>query len=155
NCAVLHPPLRNLDPAVVRAIVQACQDNLRLEVNYVSLANPSKDQRVIVPHTLVHTGSRWHVRAYCEKNKSFRDFVLSRFLGTPEPVTPSDITSEHDTDWNTMVDIIIRSDPRMKKEQRQVVEREYGMTRGALKVTIRGPLVKYYLDLLQIDDKVI
>ena len=155
NCAVLHPPLRNLDPAVVRPIVQACQDNLRLEVNYVSLANPSKDQRVIVPHTLVHTGVRWHARAYCEKNKSFRDFVLSRFVGTPEVVTASEITSEQDTDWNTWIDVIIRPDSRMKKEQRQVVEREYGMAEGVLKVTIRGPLVQYYLDLIQIDTKVL
>ena len=44
---------------------------------------------------------------------------------------------------------------RMKKEQRQVVEREYGMTDGALKVITRGPLVQYYLDLMQIDTQVI
>lgn len=155
NCEVLHPATRSLDPAVVRAIVQACQDNMRLEVNYVSLANPSKDQRIIVPHTLVHNGARWHVRAWCEKNSEFRDFVLSRFLGTPEPVTPSDITSQQDTAWNCWVDIIIRPDPRLRKEQRQIVEREYGMTKGVLKVTTRGALVQYYLDLMQIDTKVL
>lgn len=155
NCEVLHPAMRSLDPAVVRAIVQACQDNMRLEVNYVSLANPSNDQRIIVPHTLVHNGSRWHVRAWCEKNSDFRDFVLSRFLGTPEPVTPSNVAGDQDKDWNTFVDIIIRPDPRLKQEQRQIVEREYGMTEGALKVTTRGPLVQYYLDLMQIDTKVL
>src|SRR5690606_18059217 len=117
--------------------------------------NPNHDQRVIVPHTLVHTGSRWHVRAYCEKNRSFRDFVLSRFIEVPEVVTEADITPDQDIAWNTWVDIIIRPDSRMKKEQRQVVEREYGMTDGALKVTTRGPLVQYYLDLMQIDTQVI
>lgn len=155
NCEVLHPPLRNLDPAVVRAIVQACQDNMRIEVNYVSLANPNQDQRVIVPHTLVHTGTRWHVRAYCEKNREFRDFVLSRFNGVPEVVSASDVSMDQDIAWNTWVDIIIRPDPRMKKEQREVVEREYGMAGGILNVTTRGSLVQYYLDLMKIDTKVL
>lgn len=155
NCEVLQPPLRNLDPAVVRVIVQACQDSMRLEVNYVSLTNPNQDQRVIVPHTLVYTGTRWHVRAYCEKNRDFRDFVLSRFNGVPEPILPSDMTANHDTAWNTWVDIIIRPDPRMKEAQRKVIEQEFGMTNGRLNITTRGPLVQYHLELMKIDTKVI
>lgn len=35
---------------------------------------------------------RWHVRAYCEKNGDYRDFVLSRFRGEPELM---DDVSEH------------------------------------------------------------
>lgn len=40
--------------------------------------------RLIAPHTLIYTGMRWHVRACCEKNRQYRDFVLSRLRGVPE-----------------------------------------------------------------------
>lgn len=155
SCEVLQAPLRSLDPAVVRAIVQACQDQTRLEVEYVSLTNPNSESRVIAPHTLVHNGTRWHVRAYCEKNGDFRDFVLSRFRSVPDMVSEADKSQQDDADWNTWVDILIKPDPRMKKEQCNVIEREYGMTKGALCVHTRGPLVKYHLQLMQIDDKML
>ncbi len=155
SCEVLQPPVRTIDPRVIRAIVQACQDSMRLEVDYVSLNNPVSETRVIAPHTLVYSGARWHVRAYCEKNRDFRDFVLTRFRGQPTPVTPADISAADDVAWNTWVDVIIKPDPRLKKEQRHLIEQDYGMVKGALRLKTRGPLTQYQLQLMQIDDKVL
>lgn len=155
SCEILHPLPRPLDPRVIRAIVQACQDRMRLEVDYVSLNNPVSETRVIAPHTLVYSGARWHVRAYCEKNRNFRDFVLTRFRGQPVPVTPTEVTDAEDVDWNTWVEVVIRPDPRLKKEQRHLIEQDYGMTKGALRLKVRGPLTQYQLQLMQIDDKVL
>jgi predicted DNA-binding transcriptional regulator YafY len=155
NCEVLQPPNRLVDPRIVRSIVQACQDKMRIEVDYASMRHPQIETRVIAPHTLVFTGARWHTRAYCEKNKGFRDFVLSRFFGIPDSVTESETTSEDDTEWNTLVKLVIKPDPRLSSDQKKVISREYGMQRGALRLTERGPLVKYKLQLLQIDDKVL
>jgi predicted DNA-binding transcriptional regulator YafY len=81
---VLQVPDRSIRPEVLRPILQACREGLRLESEYVSLANPEVEIRVMAPHTLVFTGMRWHVRAYCEKNREYRDFVLSRFRGEPD-----------------------------------------------------------------------
>lgn len=155
NCEVLQPPNRLADPSIVRALVQACQDKMRLEVDYASLRHPQIETRVIAPHTLVFTGTRWHTRAYCEKNKGYRDFVLSRFFGTPDQITESENTIVDDCDWNTKVKLVIKPDPRLSPDQRKVIIREYGMQRGALRLTERGPLVKYKLQLLQIDDKML
>lgn len=47
-------------------------------------ATPEAEIRLIAPHTLVYSGMRWHVRAYCDKNHDYRDFVLSRFRGVRE-----------------------------------------------------------------------
>ncbi|MFP6808497.1 MAG: WYL domain-containing protein, partial [Pseudomonadales bacterium] len=84
NTEVVSVPARHIRPLVLRPIVTAARQNRRLEVDYVSIHNPDREGRVIVPHTLVYTGLRWHVRAWCEKNKDYRDFVLSRFRGEAE-----------------------------------------------------------------------
>lgn len=58
----------------------------------MSFTTTDDETRLIAPHTLVFTSMRWHVRAYCEKNGDYRDFVLSRFRGEPELM---DDVSEH------------------------------------------------------------
>lgn len=55
---VLQVPDRSIRPEVLRPILQACREGLRLETEYVSLANPAVEIRVMAPHTLVYTGMR-------------------------------------------------------------------------------------------------
>lgn len=108
-------------------------------------------RRIIAPHTLVFNGVRWHVRAYCEKNRDFRDFVLSRFHGVPELVGSAAQSEKDDENWQTYVTIRIKPDTRLSKAQRKVVAEEYGMKRSVLALRTRGPLVQYVLKQLQID----
>jgi predicted DNA-binding transcriptional regulator YafY len=63
---------------------KACRNSEVISVEYVPLAKPIPETRLIAPHTLIYTGMRWHVRAYCEKNRMYRDFVLSPLRGEPE-----------------------------------------------------------------------
>jgi len=152
---LLTVPVRDVQPAVVRPIMSAARHQRRLEVDYVSLHSPDREGRIIVPHTLVHTGLRWHVRAWCEKNPDFRDFVLSRFRGVPEIMEASDQGIEQDVEWNHHVDIVIEPDHRLSPAQREVVTHDYGMTEGSLKLNVRAKLVPYALQALHIDTKVI
>jgi len=151
NVEVLSQPVRDVKPQVLRPIMQAARQQKRLEVDYVSINNPDREGRIIVPHTLVYTGLRWHVRAWCEKNLEYRDFVLSRFRDTPEILGDSEHGAEDDTQWNEQVLIRIVADPRLSRAQREVVEADYGMDNGALEVRTRGKLVPYVLKLLHID----
>lgn len=80
----LEVPDRLINAEILRPLLKACREHLRLEVEYVSLANPEPEVRLIAPHTLIYTGMRWHVRAFCEENQAYRDFVLSRLRGVPE-----------------------------------------------------------------------
>jgi predicted DNA-binding transcriptional regulator YafY len=153
NVEVLSVPVRDVRPEVLRPIMQAARQQRRLEVDYVSLNNPDREGRIIVPHTLVYTGLRWHVRAWCEKNLEYRDFVLSRFRDTPEIMAESEHGADGDTQWNSRVTIRIVPDPRLSRDQREVVEVDYGMENGVLAVTTRGKLVPYALKLLHIDPK--
>jgi predicted DNA-binding transcriptional regulator YafY len=153
NVEVLSQPVRDVKPQVLRPIMQAARLQKRLDVDYVSINNPDREGRIIVPHTLVYTGLRWHVRAWCEKNLEYRDFVLSRFRDIPEIMDDSEHGVAGDTEWNTTITIRIVPDPRLRRDQRDVVEADYGMENGALEVNTRGKLVPYALKLLHIDPK--
>ena len=113
--------------------------------------NPDREGRIIVPHTLVYTGLRWHVRAWCEKHQAYRDFVLSRFRDIPDIMDESEHGIDGDSDWHTMVTIRLVPDDRLSPAQREVVEVDYGMEDGALVVNTRARLVPYVLKLLHVD----
>ncbi|QEY61787.1 WYL domain-containing protein [Metapseudomonas lalkuanensis] len=148
---VLKVPDRSVRPEVLRPLLRACREGLRLETEYVSLANPAPEIRLIAPHTLIYTGMRWHVRAYCEKNRAYRDFVLSRLRGVPELLDTSDFGREQDEGWNTRVQVVIEPDPRLKPTQKALIEVDYGMQDGRLVLDTRGALVQYVLQRYQID----
>lgn len=151
NAEVLSLPVRDVKPDILRPIMQAARQRRRLDVDYVSLNHPDREGRIIVPHTLVYSGLRWHVRAWCEKNSGYRDFVLSRFRGIPEIMDESEHGIDNDVDWNTRVVVRIVPDPRLNREQREVVEVDYGMEHGALEIATRARLVPYVLQLLHIE----
>lgn len=138
-------------PEVLRVIIRACRKNERIEVDYRSVNAPNKEGRIIAPHSIVHAGLRWHVRAFCEKNQDFRDFVLTRFYETPELVSKAVQSANDDTSWNTLVNVCFKPDERLSNEQKHVVATDYGMTDQRLLVQIRGALVPYLLQSMRID----
>ena len=150
---VLEVPDRTIRPEILRPLLKACRHSEVIEVEYVSLANPKPEARLIAPHTLVYTGMRWHVRAYCEKNREYRDFVLSRLRGLPEFERKTENLIGADEDWNTEVEVIIEPDSRLKPEQKAIIEVDFGMRDGVLMIPTRRALVKYVLQRFQIDPK--
>lgn len=151
NTEVLLPPARDLRPEVLRPVLQACRENKRVEIRYASLSNPVAEYRVIQPHTVVHTGYRWHVRAWCEKNRDFRDFVLSRIDDQPELVMDADHNTADDVAWNTRVEVVLMPDPRLTPAQRDLIARDYGMVRKRLRIETRAALASYVLQYLRVD----
>jgi len=144
-------PIRKTSPEIIRVIIQAAREKKRVEIDYMSLRDSSTETRVIVPHTLVCTHLRWHVRAYCEKNGEYRDFVLSRFRGQPEIVTEAFNFESGDEKWNTLVQIKIKPDPGLNNVQKEIVEQDYNMVGGVLVIEARAALVNYTLQALNID----
>ena len=120
NTHMLQLPSRKVDPVILRTLVQAAREQKRVDIGYISVNNPATDGRIIVPHTLVCTPTRWHVRAYCEKNGQYRDFVLSRFRGEPDLLNKSEHGKADDTAWNTEIELSITPDPRLEKLQQKV-----------------------------------
>ncbi|MDW7748534.1 WYL domain-containing protein [Halomonas sp.] len=147
NTEALPMPSRMVSPQVVRQVVKASREGQRLEVNYASFTSPMGEDRIIVPHTLVFAAGRWHVRAFCEKHRDYRDFVLSRFRGVPEPC--GDMLDDHglaeDEDWHTRVEVRLIPDRRLPSRERALIAADYGMDEGELTLSCRGPLVLYAL----------
>ena len=150
NAEVLTHPVRQVRPEVLRPLMRAARQQKRLDVDYVSVNHPDREGRIIVPHTVVYTGLRWHVRGWCEKNQAYRDFVLSRFRGEPEIMDQSEHGIEGDIEWNLKITIRIAADQRLTVAQREVVEVDYGMKNGVLEIPTRARLVTYVLQLLNI-----
>ena len=136
NVEVIAAPLREVPASLLRPIIRAMAECRRIDVDYVSLNNPDREGRIIVPHTLVWTGYRWHVRAWCEKNLDFRDFVLSRFRGDADLMDRSDHREANDQAWHTHVTLKITPDGRLTPDQQEVIAHDYGMTNGQLNLTV-------------------
>jgi predicted DNA-binding transcriptional regulator YafY len=147
----ITPPLRDLRPEVLAPITQAAREKKRIEICYSSLRNPIPEYRVIQPHTVVFNGQRWHVRAFCERKMDYSDFVLSRISDRPELTLVGDNTAEKDIAWQSMVTLELCPDPRLNKAQKQLIARDYGMTKETLKIQTRGALVAYMLQNLRVE----
>jgi|SRR5690554_206241 len=151
----LKLPARPVTAGLMRALAQAIRQQLRLEVDYVSLTNPNRQGRVIAPHALIQTGLRWHLRAWCEDKKQFRDFVLSRFRGEATLSGPATHTAAQDAVWNTQITLTFAPDPRLNKAQREVIEVDYQMQNGQLNIQTRACLAQYLLQEMRINTKVL
>ena len=138
---------------MIFASVCAARTQRRVEVDYVSLNQPNREGRIIAPHTLVWTGLRWHVRAWCEKNQGYRDFVLSRFRGEPEVMDQSEHSAENDAEWQTHLTLEIAPDPRLTPQQQAVIAHDYGMTDLRWTLNVRAKLLPYLLRLIQLDPR--
>lgn len=150
---VVQTLTRPVSPDVVRTILHAMRDKKRIEVYYRSLTTPDGEERCIAPHTLVSAEGRWHVRAFCERDRTFKDFVLHRFVSVPEiygdrleKASPS-----YDTEWDRIVEMVVTPNSALLLTQQQLVADDYAM--GAdklLHIPVRAPLVKYMMIALRI-----
>lgn len=143
-------PARKVNAEHIRKILQSAFTQSRLKIEYRSMAQPKPETRVIIPHTIICTPLRWHVRAFCENNQAYRDFVLSRFDGNLEIMGESEHSRDQDVQWNTFVNIELAPNPRLSLEQREMLIYEYSMDGGTITVKCRSALILYTLRSLNI-----
>ena len=151
---ILNVPSHNIEPAILRSVTQALRQKKPIRIDYVSMTSPEGHQRVISPHTLVNTGQRWHVRAYCHTHEEYRDFVLSRFRRHPELCNENEHAFhgiKQDKAWNKMLTLKVKPHPDLTSAQQAIVETDYGMKKGSLNLKVRAACAQYLLQLLRID----
>lgn len=149
NAVSVQLPNRAVRPEVVRAAVKACRQQLQLSIHYSSMENPQPRQRVIAPHTLVYTGFRWHLRAWCYSRQEFRDFLLSRIYHTPELQQSSDKNAEDDALWKTQIQLRLIPNLLLNTKQRALVAHDYAMDNQELTLHVRQALAQYTLQRYQ------
>ena len=149
NLFAVQLPDRGVHPEILREVLRSCRVGTSLYINYASMNNPVWHERIISPHSLVYTGFRWHVRAYCHKNNQFRDFILSRIEGVPSLANVETVGSEHDIAWNEEISLHLLPNPHLNDAQKILVEKDFGMSDGVLKITVRKALAHYSLQRFQ------
>jgi predicted DNA-binding transcriptional regulator YafY len=116
-----------------------------VEITYRSMSEPQPHKRMLSPHTIVHVGRRWHVRAYCSDKKQFRDYALGRIMDANLIEMPSEKFMDDDKAWMTEVRVRLVAHPDLTPEQESVIRFEYFKNTSARVVVCRGALVSYFI----------
>ena len=147
---ILRSPPRLAEPDIVRPIIEACRRNQRLEITYASMSSPEGEERIIAPHTVVSSGYRWHVRAYCEKNRDYRDFLLGRVVAVNGDLGPALEDPSEDSKWHSEITLQLIPHPKLSKRQKDLVRRERCFDGDVLELKTRQATAIYLLHMLQV-----
>jgi hypothetical protein len=125
---------RPIDPGLTAIVRRAARDSQKLKVQYQSFTQPNPSWRWLAPSQLVNDGQRWHIRAWCYREKQWKDFVLARILDITE-VEAAELLPP-DADWIETVTLVLLPAEHLSKGQRASVMREFAMRNGRLVVTV-------------------
>ena len=142
---LIHP-----NSETIATIMRAITSKLALECQYTSLTSGTT-LKVLVPHSIVNNGTRWHVRAFDRTKQQFRDFVTTR-IECPkilQSLIKPEESADKDTQWQTIYDIILTPHPKLKYPK--AIELDYAMENGQLKLEIRAALLGYLLRQWNVD----
>lgn len=152
NTATLALPTRLPSQEIVAQVTRAIAQRKKLSVMYASLNDPQKNQhRNIEPHTLVNTGSRWHVRAYHEDSFDFRDFVLSRILEASLIDKDAESSAAYDEDWTETLNLELAPHPKLAPNQQLNLLIDYCENGQIIQLNVRRALIGYALRALSVD----
>lgn len=143
-------PARGIDPVILRSVLIAIRRHEAIEVFYQSMSLPNPEWRWIAPHALAFDGFRWHARSFCGKSSEYRDFVISRIIGVRQ-TRPTGQHAAADVAWQQILELVIGPHPELSANQRRVIELDYGMQDGCIKIPVRRALLYYALRRLGLD----
>lgn len=147
--------LNQPDLARLGMVTRAIHGGYPLKLVYFSMKT-GPVAREIVPHALIDSGSRWHVRAYDRSKQEFRDLVLTRMekitalkeQGGRSLVLPHERLVA-DVQWRRLVDIELI--PHPAHPHPESIMCDYGMVDGSLKMQVRAAVAGYVLRQWQVD----
>lgn len=147
-------PARLNQPALdtLAAVTRAIHNRQALSLVYHSMKS-GPGERVIVPHSLVDSGLRWHVRAFDRVKGNFRDLVLTRMEQVESPASIA-LPAAHesmaaDTAWQHQITLVLK--PHPAHPHPKVIAKDFGMQRGQLTVVLRAATAGYVLRQWQVD----
>jgi predicted DNA-binding transcriptional regulator YafY len=145
-------PRFHLRPEVTRIVLTAVRQGCALRLRYRSLDHPTGLDRTLYPHTLVYSGFRWHMRAYCVRRAEFRDFNLARIADLPALVEGKmEAAKPHnDVSWHQNVMIRLAPNPALSTAEQGLIESEFSIF-SELKIQSRAALVPYILMAYQVE----
>lgn len=145
-------PHRQVDPNILRQLIQAVNAKQAIEILYQSM-NPNRPELVwrwIAPHAFCSDGLRWHVRAFCNIDHGFKDFLISRILEIRgQQATEADSTK--DLEWHTFFDVTLIPNPAYSEHLQKMIAHDYGMKGGKITMPVRYAMLYYFKKMLRLD----
>ena len=144
--------LNQPDLNTLATVTRAVHAGQVLALTYLSMKK-GPSPRVIVPHSLVDSGLRWHIRAFDRTKGNFRDLVLTRMedvrvLEDCSPPTKAEQIGS-DAHWNRIFTLNLV--PHPSRPQPEVIAKDFGMHQGHLRVSLRGAVAGYVMRQWQVD----
>lgn len=143
-CAAF-PDLSAPKPRIFAALSEAIRTRKTVEITYRSMREPKPHTRIIAPHNLIRAGRRWHARAFCSKNKDFRDYALGRIVEVSLLGQAAEKLETEDKAWMTRVPVRLIAHPDLSREQESLIRFEYFNNTASRVETCRGSLVNYFI----------
>jgi len=150
SVVVLDIPAPPVDVRNLQALNRAIRHQAAVTITYRSMSGKPEATYTLSPHTLVHNGFRWHVRGFSAEHGEFRDFVLSRITAVPAESSVEYTPDDGDRDWHEVIALELIPHPDLNERQREVIETDYGMTGGVLRIEQRTALLPYLARLMRI-----
>ncbi len=151
----IKPNVYQLPLKKFRSIHAAILKKAPISFAYISLNSPDKQEpRIINPHTLFNSGTKWYLRGWERKSNLFKDFNLSRIQGKIDilKIQSDALTKLDDSNWNTLVDVLLIPNPNLSKEKGKIVEIEFDMEGGILHIKCSIALLLYTLNTYLVTD---
>ncbi|MGH8371114.1 MAG: helix-turn-helix transcriptional regulator [Gammaproteobacteria bacterium] len=140
-------PRRPVKTEILRQLLKAIRQRWAITITYQSMNSPRPAERDISPHSIAFDGYRWHTRAYCHKDKIFKDFVIGRILKIGKHHR-SIVDSYNDLAWNKILTAILVPNPKLPPAQQMIIAMDYGMEHGRLYMQLRASFVYYFERLM-------
>lgn len=154
--ATVPAPPHGISEATLKTVVRAISQHACVDALYHSSRGRAPGRRLIWPHALVHTGVRWHVRAYDDLSKAYRNFALQRI--DDARLLDKSVPAEAGQDelWSRTVIVKVIPNPKLNQHQRDIVIRDFGMKQGTnphWAVELRCSMVGYFVAQYGLDPK--
>lgn len=137
--------LTEVKPHIFALLRKAAQTRTGVVISYASMTNPVFEDRMIFPHSIIHIGRRWHVRAWCGKRQDFRDFTLGRIRSASAVNEQAPQMINDDEAWQEMLMIELTAHRKLSGQQQAVVRAENFGGLKTRRLPIRACLAQYVI----------
>ncbi|MCB9959706.1 MAG: WYL domain-containing protein [Rhodospirillaceae bacterium] len=145
-------PHRRVDPELLRTLLAAVRLGRAVEIYYQSMnprrANPA--WREISPHAFGSDGIRWHVRAFCHIDRTFKDFLVSRCLDC-RIGGELQARGHEDSRWQEVFKVFLKANPALPLLQQKIIEHDFEMNDNVIEISVRRSMLYYFKKRLRLD----
>ena len=107
---------RRTDPLILLDLLDAINNRIEIEVDYLSITGAVDPSRTILPHALFQSAGRWYVRSWSREHNDFRDYNIHR-IKRVEKRSRSEINIGLDFEWVHYINLVITPNPELPTDR--------------------------------------